>query len=108
MTKTKQEQNREYYEKNKTRILDKAKEAHKNAVASKTFGTLLNELADSRIKLEAALLQDVLTNLDKKLEPDHIALLWKQYKQEHKHVGFVTISNVNEHKEPFLIWMESR
>ncbi|MCC4818026.1 hypothetical protein BCU85_17350 [Vibrio lentus] len=96
----------DYYEQNKTRLLEKAKEAHQKAVASKTFGTLLNELTDSRIKLEAAMLQDVLGQMDKKLEPDHIALLWKQYKQEHKHAGFVTMSNVDDHKQSFLIWME--
>ncbi|PML55302.1 hypothetical protein [Vibrio lentus] len=98
----------DYYEKNKVRLLEKAKEAHANAVANKAFGTLLNELVDSRIKLEATMLQDVLGQMDKKLEPDHIALLWKQYKQEHKHTGFVTISNVNDHKQPFINWMESR
>lgn len=98
----------DYYEQNKARLLEKAKEAHQKAVASKAFGALLNELADSRLKLEAAMLQNVLQDLDKKLEPEHMALLWKQYKQEHKQIGFVTIANVSDHKEPFLIWMEAR
>ncbi|MEZ9421149.1 hypothetical protein BCV33_21280 [Vibrio lentus] len=96
----------DYYEKNKTRLLEKAKKASANAAATKSFNALVSELTDSRIKLEAAMLQDVLGQMDKKLEPDHIALLWKQYKQEHKHAGFVTMSNVDDHKQPFLIWME--
>ncbi|WP_019614706.1 hypothetical protein [Psychromonas ossibalaenae] len=108
MTKSKKQLNREYYEKHHKKIIQNAAERSRKAKASKTFGTLLNELADSRIKLEAVLLRDVLTNLDKKLEPDHIAMLWKQYKQEHKHAGFVTISNVDEHKQPFIDWMEAR
>ncbi|PMG45667.1 hypothetical protein BCU90_17540 [Vibrio lentus] len=108
MAKTKQQLNREHYEKNHKKIIQKAAERSRKAKANKTFGTLLSELTDSRIKVEAAMLQDVLGQMDKKLEPDHIALLWKQYKQEHKHTGFVTISNVNDHKQPFINWMESR
>ncbi|PTP45909.1 hypothetical protein [Vibrio splendidus] len=94
-----------YYEKNKAILCEVSK---KNRESKKAYGQLLQELTDSRIKLEAALLQDVLQDLDKKLEPVQMALLWKQYKQEHKQIGFVTIANVSDHKEPFLIWMESR
>lgn len=93
------EYQKNYYGKNKEAFFEKREK-------QKTFGALVSELTDSRIKLEAAMLQDVLGQMDKKLAPDHIALLWKQYKQEHKHAGFVTMSNVDDHKQPFLIWME--
>ncbi|MEZ9342977.1 hypothetical protein AB4165_10340 [Vibrio cyclitrophicus] len=94
----------DYYEQNKTRLLEKAKEAHQKAVASKTFGALVSELTDSRIKLEAAMLQSVLQDLD--IKPDHIALLWKEYRK--KTNAYVVMSNVDDHKQPFIDWMESR
>ncbi|MFA0516819.1 hypothetical protein AB4501_07420 [Vibrio sp. 10N.222.55.E8] len=93
-----------YYEENKKRFLEKAKEAHQNASANKAFGALLNELTDSRTKLEATMLQDVLKDLD--IKPDHIALLWKEYQQ--KTNAYVVMSNVEDHKQPFIDWMESR
>ncbi|MEZ9350712.1 hypothetical protein AB4182_04010 [Vibrio splendidus] len=94
----------DYYEKNKTRLLEKAKKASANAAATKSFNALVSELTNSRIKLEAAMLQNVLQ--DKKLEPDHIALLWKEYQQ--KTNAYVVMSNVDDHKRPFIDWMESR
>lgn len=90
-----------YYEKNKAILCEVSK---KNRESKKTYNQLLQELTDSRIKLEATMLQDVLKYLD--IKPDHIALLWKEYQQ--KTNAYVVMSNVDDHKQPFINWMESR
>ncbi|MEZ9873430.1 hypothetical protein [Vibrio sp. 10N.261.51.C6] len=90
-----------YYEKNKAILCEVAK---KNRESKKTYNQLLQELTDSRIKLEVVMLQEVLKGVD--IKPDHIALLWKEYQQ--KTNAYVVMSNVEDHKQPFIDWMESR
>lgn len=102
MTKSKQEQNREYYEKNKTRILAKAKEAHKNAAAKKSFNQLLSELIDSRTRLEAQLLHGSMKGWQ--INPDHLVRLWRDYQKEAN--VFLTMDNLKEERPHFEVYVE--
>ncbi|WP_274019997.1 hypothetical protein [Vibrio parahaemolyticus] len=107
MAKSKSKTNRDYYQKNKERLLEKAKSASKKAAANKTFSVLLQELADARVKAEAKMLHETLTalnsNRDNKITPNHLALLWQQFVNEKKLK--VKISNASDFKQPFAQWL---
>ncbi|CAK2764935.1 conserved hypothetical protein [Vibrio crassostreae] len=104
MAKTKQQLNREYYEKHHKKIIQKAAERSRKAKANKTFAILLNELAGSRIKLEAQLLHGSMKGWQ--INPDHLVLLWKEYTANHD--VFLTMDNVSEHRPDFERWVEKR
>ncbi|HCG9580509.1 TPA: hypothetical protein ACF3XD_000656 [Vibrio parahaemolyticus] len=110
MAKSKSDSNRDYYQKNKVRLLEKAKAASQKAAANKTFSVLLQELADARVKAEAKMLHETLTalnaNRSNKITPDYLALLWQQFTNEKKIK--VKISNVSDFKQPFAQWLVDR
>ncbi|MCW8334080.1 hypothetical protein [Vibrio paucivorans] len=102
MTKSKQQLNREYYEKHHKKIIQKAAERSRKAKASKTFAILLNELTDSRIKLEAQLLHGSMKGW--KINPDHLVRLWRDYQKEAN--VFLAMDNLKEERPHFEAYVE--
>ncbi|MFA0330736.1 hypothetical protein AB4526_16925 [Vibrio cyclitrophicus] len=90
------EYQKNYYAENKEALFEKREK-------QKTFNELLQEFADSRTLAEVEMLQEVMS---KDMTPDHIALLWREYQRATNAV--MTIATVNEHKRPFIDWMELR
>ncbi|PMG55973.1 hypothetical protein [Vibrio splendidus] len=68
-----------YYEKNKKRILEKAKAAHQRATATKTFNELVTEFADAKQRRVATELQRLMQLHS--IQQDYIILLYRLWER---------------------------
>ena len=99
MKQTKSEANKKYYAENREKVIEKEK---KNRNATKTYNQLLQELIDSRTKLEAQLLHGSMKGW--KINPDHLVRLWRDYQKEAN--VFLTMDNLKEERPHFEAYVE--
>ncbi|MEZ9188044.1 hypothetical protein AB4133_01735 [Vibrio sp. 10N.286.52.F8] len=75
-----------YYEKNKKRILEKAKAAHQRATATKTFNELLAEFATANQLKTAKYLHTLLAEFG--IKADYMALLYREHERSKSEMDF--------------------
>ncbi|MEZ8501578.1 hypothetical protein AB6D08_09720 [Vibrio splendidus] len=73
------DKDKRYYEKNKKRILEKAKAAHQRATATKTFNELVTEFADAKQRRVATELQRLMQLHS--IQQDYIILLYRLWER---------------------------
>ncbi|KAB0463171.1 hypothetical protein [Vibrio kanaloae] len=83
-----------YYEKNKKRILEKAKAAHQRATATKTFNELVTEFASAKQRRVATELHSLMQLHS--IKQDYIILLYRLWER--------TVEN----EIPFAEWLALR
>lgn len=75
-----------YYEKNKKRILEKAKAAHQRATATKTFNELVTEFATANQLKTAKYLHTLLPEFG--IKADFMALLYREHERSKSEMDF--------------------
>ncbi len=80
------DKDKRYYEKNKKRILEKAKAAHQRATATKTLHELLAEFATAKQLETAKYLHTLLQEFG--IKADYMALLYREYERSKSEMDF--------------------